>query len=300
MLHPFPKIFSLGTIYIKNIFKNEVECSEKIDGSQFVWGKINGELQMRSKGQIVYYETVNKMFKPAVDYIYSIQDKIPDNTIFYCETLSKLKHNVIAYNRVPKHNLALFGVSDTNASFISEYDKLRAFAEQIDIECVPLLFKGKVENMEQLTKLLETESVLGGSKIEGVVCKNYAQPFLLGGQPIPLMCGKLVSEKFKEKSGSWGKEHTGKGKWQTYKESFRTEARWDKAILHLSEKNELEHAPRDIGKLIKEIHRDITEECKDDIKEFLWRQFGQELIRQSAAGFAEYYKKKITTICFDK
>lgn len=30
----FPKIFSLGTNYIQDIFKEEVEVTEKVDGSQ--------------------------------------------------------------------------------------------------------------------------------------------------------------------------------------------------------------------------------------------------------------------------
>jgi len=54
---------------------------------------------------------------------------------------------------------------------------------------------------------------LGGCKVEGVVVKNYAKQFLLGGQPMPLMMGKFVSENFKEvNQKTWKGEHTGKGK----------------------------------------------------------------------------------------
>lgn len=50
MIKAFPKIFAIGTDYIKDIFSETVEVSEKIDGSQFGFGKINGDVFMRSKG----------------------------------------------------------------------------------------------------------------------------------------------------------------------------------------------------------------------------------------------------------
>ena len=46
----FPKIFAIGTDYIKDLFNGPVEITEKIDGSMFVFGKVDGELFMRSKG----------------------------------------------------------------------------------------------------------------------------------------------------------------------------------------------------------------------------------------------------------
>lgn len=42
-LHSFPKIFAVGTSYIQDLLNGEVEVTEKVDGSQFVFGKINGE-----------------------------------------------------------------------------------------------------------------------------------------------------------------------------------------------------------------------------------------------------------------
>jgi len=49
LINAFPKIFAIGTDYISNIFDDEVEITEKIDGSQFAFGKVNGELFMRIK-----------------------------------------------------------------------------------------------------------------------------------------------------------------------------------------------------------------------------------------------------------
>jgi ribosomal protein L20A (L18A) len=158
------------------------------------------------------------------------------------------------------------------------------------------MFHGKFD-LSKVDELLKTKSYLGEADIEGFVVKNYHRPFLLGGQPISLMAGKYVSEGFKEKhKADWGKEHSTKGKWEVFKDSYRTEARWHKAIQHLKERGLLEFAPRDIGALIKEIQNDIAEEEKEDIKEFLWKEFGQEVIRVSAAGFPEFYKRYLLNL----
>ena len=293
MIKTFPKIFTVGQDYISDLFKEEVEITEKIDGSQFCFGKIEGELYIRSKGAMLYKENPQDMFKEAVDYVISIENKIPDNTVFYCEYLRIPHHNVLKYDRIPKNHLILFGVSDaTGTKFISTHTDLTKYATKLDIDVVPLLHYGKVDNIKLLDKLLDTDSVLGGTKVEGVVIKNYFRQFLLGGQPIPVMMGKYVSEKFKEvHKSSWGRLHTGKGKWEMFKESFATEVRWLKAIQHLQEKGELENSPRDIGKLIQEIKKDIEEEEKENIIKFLWKTFGEEVLRSSTRGFPEFYKR---------
>lgn len=294
MFNSFPKIFTLGQKYILDIFKNEVEITEKVDGSQFVFGKIDGELRCRSKGTEQYIDNPDKMFKKAIEYIVSIQDKLPNNIIFYCEYLNKPKHNTLVYSNVPKNNLVLFGVCDLSDKFISKYEDLKQYADMLDIDTIPLIFKGKIRNIDEVSKMIEKKSYLGGCNIEGIVVKNYERPFLLGGQPIPLMAGKFVSEQFKETHRNrWGKEEKTKSKLDTFAESFRTEARWNKAIQHLKEKGELENSPRDIGKLLKEINIDIEQEEKEDIKDWLYNEFKSEILKKSTIGFPEYYKNNL-------
>jgi hypothetical protein len=292
MIKSFPKIFAIGTDYIKDIFNSSVEITEKVDGSQFDFGKIDGVLYFRSKGAQLYAENPDKMFKEAVDYAVSIQDRLPDNTCFFCEYLKNPRHNILKYERIPKNHLILFGVSDNTGTFFKKtYKQLQEFADMIGVDIVPLIYKGKIKTAEELKKFLDTDSILGGTKIEGIVVKNYKNAFLLGGQPIPLMMGKYVSESFKETHREkWGSEFTSAGKWATFVKSFCTEARWHKSIQHLKEKGQLENSPRDIGKLIAEIKTDITEEEKENIKTFLWKEFGDEILRGSTKGFPEWYK----------
>lgn len=301
MIVAFPKIFSIGIEYIRNIFSDDVEITEKIDGSQFVFGKLNGELFIRSKGKEMVLDAPEKMFDLAVDFIKRYSNRIPDNYIFYCEYMRTPHHNILSYTRIPKNNLILFGVSTLSMKFENEYWKLENYADNLGIDVVPCIFKGRVESADFLLTLLEKESILGGTKIEGVVVKNYNRQLWLGDIVIPIMCGKFVSENFKEvHKRDWGKEHSPKGTWLTYIEEFRTEPRWLKAIQHLKEKGELELSPRDIGKLIKEIQRDIQEEEKENIKEFLWKNFGDNVLRKSISGFPEWYKEYIMKKSFEK
>ncbi len=294
----FPKIFTIGTDYISAIFADEVEVTEKVDGSMFVWGSLDGVVRCRSKGREIYPETTDKLFAPAVAFAHSAP--LQEGMIYYGETLAKPKHNTLVYARVPKNHVMLFGASDaTGTRFISKHAELAIIAEELGCDVAPLLYQGKVTSVLQLQELLDTDSYLGGSKIEGVVCKNYTQPFLLGGQPIPVMCGKLVSERFKEvHHKNWSSENTSKGKWGSFVEGFRTEARWDKAIQHLRDAGQLEGTPRDIGKIIAEIQRDIEEEEGEAIRDFLWREFGHDLKRQASKGAAEYYKTKLAEGAF--
>lgn len=297
-LKAFPKIFALGTDYVSMIADNEVEITEKVDGSQFSFGKIDGNLMTRSKGCMIFSGEDNKMFKLAVDYVNCIQNKIPDNTIFYCEYLQKPKHNSLTYTRVPKNNLILFGVCDNTEKFVSKYEELFQYGELLDIEVVPLIYSGKIElkDIEFFDKLLNQESVLGGVKIEGFVVKNYQQGFLLGGQPIPVMMGKYVSENFKEvHRNTWGVENESKSKWNLFCEGYNTEARYLKAIQHLQDKNDIEFTPRDIGKLLNEVKDDIVLEEKEIIKEFLWKEYSGELLRKATSGFPEWYKRYLIT-----
>lgn len=293
----FPKIFPIGQDYISKIFHGPVEVTEKIDGSQFIFGKFNGELLMRSKGTMIYdYESraENDLFYPVIQHVMYIADLLPEGRMFFGETLARPKHNTLQYKQVPRNHFMLFAVGNLQHQFVQNYEDLAMWAEQLKVDVVPCLYHGEIKSPEMLKELMDKESVLGGALCEGVVVKNYAQPFLLGGQPIPVMAGKYVSEAFKEvHRGTWSKEHTSGGKWQAFKAGYNTEARWDKAIQHLEEEGVLEHAPKDIGKLVAEIQRDITEEEQENIKKFLWNHYGKEVLRTACFGFPEYYKEKL-------
>lgn len=289
MIKSFPKIFALGQDYIKDILDGEVEVTEKIDGSQFGFGRIDGELFVRSKGAMLHFDAPNSMFKEGVEYIASIADRIPDGMIFHAEYLQTPNHNSLQYERTPKNHLCLFAVSDRSEKYYG-HDEIVKFADLFEIDAVPLIYKGIISSTDQILEFVGTESYLGKANAEGVVVKNYNKPFLLGGQPIPVMSGKYVTEAFKEVHNGWKEKHTGAGKWEVFKQGYKTEARWHKAIQYLRDKGELTESPKDIGKLIARVMEDIKEEEEDNIKKFLWQEFGKEVLQTAVKGLPEFYK----------
>lgn len=305
MIIAFPKIFSIGTDYIRDVFKDgPVEVTEKIDGSQFAFGKIDGELVMRSKGKVLIRHAPEKMFMRACAYVESIEHLLPEGLAFYCEYLQTPRHNVLKYDRVPHNHLMLFGVRHVRGDSFLASAGSRAFldyAERLGIEPVPHIGDIEIKNPVVLAELLDRESVLGGAKIEGFVVKNYNRQFLLGGQPMPLMAGKYVSEAFKEvHRSSWKGEHTGKGRLETFMDSFCTEARWHKAVQHLREAGKLINDPKDIGLLVKEVHRDLAEEEKEAIKNWLFLNFIGDINRAAVKGLPEWYKEQLFAKVFEE
>jgi len=301
MIQAFPKIFAVGTKPVKDIFDGYIEVTEKLDGSQFCFGKRNGKLYMRSKGRVFDKENADNMFGLGAEYVHRIKDRVPDDTQFYCEYMSKPKHNTLKYNTIPRNHLMLFGSSDYSGNFCNGHHVLATWAEHLDIDVVPLVYSGfwKTQSAYQdisnlLLSWLDRESYLGGPKIEGVVIKNYDKSLLFGDVYFPIMSAKYVSEEFKEVHGAtWSKDHTSKGGLEGLKEQYCSEARWIKAIFKMRDDSLLQDAPQDIGPLIKLIKDDIIDEEKDNIKDALWVIFQREILGAATRGFPEWYKERL-------
>ena len=298
----FPKIFTVGHRNVINIFEQPVEVTEKVDGSQFAFGKdMEGKLHIRSKGALIDIENPPTMFQEGVDYALSIQDVLPDDRVFYCEYLQKPKHNVLTYGRIPKNHLVLFGCSDfCRTTMVSHHSGLQSFANRLGIDVIPLLYSGYVASKDQVMEMIERDSFLGNAQIEGVVMKNYHQSIELNGQVYPVVTAKYVSEAFKEvHRDNWKKDHTTHGGWGEFVQQYNAIPRWEKAIQRMAEQELLTHSPKDIGPLIKEINNDISDEEKDTIKDFLWKTFSKDLYRVATRGFPQWYKERLLAESFD-
>jgi hypothetical protein len=238
------------------------------------------------------------MFELAVNYVIDHQElllKYP-GIYFYGEFLNKPKHNVLFYDRVPKNNIILFGVFKEGSGFYKEYQELQEWAERLELEPVPLLYYGEVKSKDELLNFLELESILGGSKVEGVVVKNYNQTTMIRQRIVPQF-GKFVREEFKETlNKTWVSD---KDKVQVFIDSFRTEARWLKAIQHLKEQGLLTNEPKDIGILLNEIKQDLIEEEELNIKEGLYKLFKDQILRKVISGFPEFYKDLLLNNAFN-
>ena len=283
----YTKVYQLGHKWIQNLLNGPIIVEEKIDGSQFSFRIKYGQLECCSKNCDKRMTESNDMFFVAVQRVMDlfVLDKLQEEYIYRGEFLSKPHHNVLKYNRIPAKNIIIFDIDCGVENYVTPNSK-QVWADEMGLEIVPLLWEGDGKDLtvDLCRELLNRESILGGTQIEGIVIKNYNQ----FGPDGKILAGKFVSEKFKE-------EH--KTAWQNPDiiteiiQRFGTQMRWQKAIQHLKESGELRTDVVDIGPLIKEIQNDIKTECQDQIKEMLfnhsWKQISNKIIR----GFPDWYKQ---------
>ena len=60
LIHSYPTVFAIGHKMIADLFNGSVVVEEKVDGSQFSFGVIDGELVCRSKGQQIVVNAPEK------------------------------------------------------------------------------------------------------------------------------------------------------------------------------------------------------------------------------------------------
>lgn len=289
-IHSYPKVYNLGHPELDNLLDGPVTVEEKVDGSQFSFGVIDGELRCRSKGQQIDVDHPEEMFEVAVASAKQRQHALISGYIYRCEYLQSPKHNTLAYERVPDGHLILFDVETDPNRFFGPISRLNE-GERIGLETVPTHMHERLDSADSVRDLLGVESVLGGTKIEGVVIKNHTR----FGRDGKILAGKHVSEAFKERHGKeWRKSNpTGKDIVQHLADRYCAEGRWAKAAQHLAERGELEHSPRDIGALIKETQADIAAECEEEIKQQLWEWASKRILRGAIRGLPEWYKQRL-------
>ena len=297
MINSYPSIYQVGHKAIGDILKTNVIVEEKVDGSQFSFSISDGVISCRSRRTEIYIDNPDGMFSRAIETIRKISHLLTDKWIYRGEYLNKPKHNTLLYGRVPNGNIIIFDIMTGVEEYLSYEDK-KAEAERIGLEVVPLLFEGIIDSKEQLTRLLDTDSVLGNVKVEGVVVKNYE----LFTQEKKIAIAKLVSETFKEKhGGEWKKNNPSKSDvLDQIVDKYKHEMRWQKAIQHLSESGSIEGSPLDLGLLIKEIQDDVKAECEDEIKDILFAHFWPKIKRGIISGFPEWYKSIVIDEAFDE
>jgi hypothetical protein len=217
--------------------------------------------------------------------------------IYRCEFLAKPKHNTLVYSRTPARGLIIYDISTALETYLPSCDKAEE-ATRLGLETVPFMHYGLVSRMADLDGFLDRESILGGTKVEGVVVKNYA----LFTSEKKVAMGKYVSEKFKEThDADWRERNPTKADIvQRIIEKYHTEARWEKAIQHLRDAGTLEGSPRDIGPLIKEIPADVRKECEEEIKDALFAHVWPAIRRGVTRGFPEWYKRRLAETAFEE
>lgn len=293
-INSYPSVMQIGHKMIAEIFNGDVLVEEKVDGSQFSFGIIGGELVCRSKGKQQLLDAPDKMFERAISIIREL-DLRPD-WVYRAEYLEKPKHNTLSYSRIPRSHLIIFDIQTGVETYLDPIAKAQE-AARVGLECVPVMFQGKVADFEMFKSFLSRESILGGCKIEGVVVKNYG----LFTAEKKVAMGKYVSEDFKEVHGNdWKQRNPNTKDFETILvEKYRTDARWKKAVQHLRENGTLDGSPKDIGLLIQEVPQDILKECEQQIKDDLFKHFWPRISRAVTRGLPEWYKDELAKQAFD-
>jgi len=296
-ISPYPKVYNLGHKAIEDLFKDKVTVEEKIDGSQFSFGLLPDEnglytLRCRSHSQQIDMDNIPKMFIKAVETAKILIPKLTPGWIYRCEYLEKPHHNILTYDRVPKHHLIIFDIEKGDQDFLNWNDRI-TIAEGLGLESVSVFSYGKLDSYEGMKSYLEKISCLGGEQIEGLVFKNHHR-FGIDGK---VLIGKHVREFYREQHQREFKVQ-GKHVVQKIGESLCTEARWFKAIQHLKEQNKITNSPKDIGPLLREISTDIFEECGDDIKEALFKAYWKMISKFATKGFSKFYKNLLARRAF--
>ncbi|MHA2044095.1 MAG: RNA ligase family protein [Candidatus Thorarchaeota archaeon] len=295
-LHSYPKLYNIGHRAVHDLFKEEVLIQEKVDGSQISFGVDDGVLKIRSKGAIIYPDAPEKMFRNGVKYIQEAFDSgaLPEGWVYRGEYLRQPKHNVIKYSRVPDQHIVIYDI-ETKPTYFLDPEEVQAEATRLGFDYLEFQI-GKINSADEVRELLNKESFLGGADVEGIVIKNYAR-YTPDGKT---MMGKFVSEKFKEVHRSKVYKVSNKDIIAQLTEAYATEARWAKAVHHLRDMGELEHDPRDIGKLLKEVNQDVLAECEDEIKDLLFKWGWKQLSKGLTRGFAEWYKQQLLDSQFEE
>ncbi len=294
-IHSYPSIYNLGHPAVEDIFNDPVLVEEKVDGSQFSFGVVNGELRVRSKGKQMVVDAPEPMFALAVETAKRLAPDLKPEWVYRGEFLQKPKHNTLAYGRVPFDHIILFDVCPALETYLPPSEKAEE-AGRLGLECVPS-FRVDVSSLDEIKALTERESCLGGVAMEGVVFKNYAR----FTKDKKAMMAKYVREAFREAHAvEWKASNpTRTDIVQALITSLRTEARWEKAVQHLRESGMLTDSPQDIGPLLKEVPADILKECRETIMEKLFEHAWPQIRRGVTAGFPEWYKEKLAASQFE-
>lgn len=289
--HGYPKVWTLGHSSIDGIMDGEVCVEEKVDGSQTSFGIFGGRIRFKSKNQeLDVAATGHGMFEQGVAAVLDMAERgaLVDGWTYRAEYLRAPRHNTLAYERAPRGHFVLFDVSIGHHKYLDPADRAE-HAERLGIDAVPIIERGRV-TPDDVREFLNQDSFLGGAKVEGVVLKDHGRFDPRTGWPL---FGKYVSEAFKEKNKAGHAQGKRSDAIALIAETYRSEARWTKAVQSMRDDGVLSNDPRDIGELMKRVQCDLEAEEREAIAAALYREFRKPIIRRSIAGLAEWYKDRL-------
>ena len=290
-------IYQIGHKAVSGILDGPAVVEEKIDGSFFSFSICEGEVHCRSKGATLNVLAPEKMFAAGIETVKEIAPLLKEGWQYRGEYLAKPHHNALTYSRIPNKHIIIFDILTGEEEYLP-YGAKAQEAGRLGLETVHLLHVGPVPNLDVFRTMLETESILGGQKIEGVVIKRYD----LFGLDKKALFAKYVSEAFREvHAAEWKQANPGQGDIiQILIAKYGTPARWQKARLHLREQGLLEGSMRDTPLLMKETQEDTEKECREEILDDVWKWLWPKVRRGVVSGLPEWLKEQLLQEAFTK
>lgn len=295
-IRSYAKILALGHRALEPLLTHEVVVEEKVDGSQFSFGMRSGVLHMMSKRVPIHgLEGCPNLFQPTVRHVIACFEArlLVEGWTYRGEAVHAPRHNTLTYARVPQGNFVLFDVDTGLESYVTP-EAREQIAFDLGVDRISVIARRRMADITEgdLTQWLTMTSQLGGALIEGVVIKPLACIVGVDGKRL---AGKFVSEAFKEThSKEWRTDRPQKlDMLKEIGEAISGPARWKKSVQRLRDEGRLTESPKDIGPLIAEVQRDVTEECEDEIKAMLYAAYRKEIVRTSTNGVAEWYKREL-------
>lgn len=303
----YPKINASHKLGQESILDGEVVLEEKTDGSQFRISITSDGFEFGSKRVEFNQRGVDSNFRLGVNtFTENNKNFDDDNRIgadvkavhFFGEYFKSEKQNTIKYDRMPKNHIMLFDVAIEYYNKPMHWcnnDQVDIWANDLEIEAVPVLGTGTF-TMEQVKELAEQESVLGGSKREGVIIKARNRQYnttLASLAEHPWMIAKYVRPEFQEDNRA---EHPGnKGKLQELCEAYNNPNIWKKSVARLRDESQLEGSMKDLAKIIPDVMKDVESEWKETIMNDLWKIYGKDIIKHSVKGVPQWYQEQLIT-----
>ena len=272
----------------------KVIVEEKIDGSQFSFGVMqDGKLHFRSKGRQIQRDDVDGLFEPIVWALIAIEHHLPVGLIFRAEAVTRKRHNVLTYERVPERCCVVYDIQNESGQWMLPGRKVD-ICLQLGLECVGFEVLDKLVAYDFLADRMNQPSMLGGPR-EGIVIKPYDYLPLDPYTQMPVMA-KMVRNEFREKHGVAGNPNGRKGPSQIIERlttEFATEARWQKAVQHLRDRGELKEGMHAVPDIMREIVVDLEKEEELYIRDQLWKWAWPQLKRLCGKGAPEWYKSQL-------
>jgi len=177
--------------YVEKLLDKDLTCEEQLDGSRFS-AELNDADEFKffkrnDSAPITKIDrTLARYYEKAISHFSSFTDEklagIPSGWRFGFEYFPNLNPVRTAYERMPKNNLVLTDITvrDPNGKvidIISDKETLNKWADYLEVEPSPILFKGKL-NKEQLDKILDYLNTPQDEILKKFKIENFAAYFL--------------------------------------------------------------------------------------------------------------------------